>query len=159
MAETSFKDSIEENFFTYKIPGITKNIVDKNPDIYAVLIVAHDKQIIYSYPQKFEDKLAKQITICSKSEINISSAFRADNILMVTDCIPFSKGYILVSRVPVLMIVKPLINVQYKSFNMFILKKDGSLQNSLKKIDLPDYKDYIQLSQHTSGYFKTASHL
>ncbi|MGC8821918.1 MAG: diguanylate cyclase domain-containing protein [Desulfurella sp.] len=159
MAENSFKDSIEENFYTDKIPIMTKNIVDQNPDIYAVLIVAHDKQIIYSYPQKFEDKLAKQITICSKSGINVSSAFREDNMLMVADCIPFSKGYILVGRVPVLMLVKPLINIQYKSFNVFILKKDGKLQNSLKKIDLPDYKDYIQLSKHTSGYFKTASHL
>ncbi|WP_291490519.1 GGDEF domain-containing protein, partial [Desulfurella sp.] len=159
MAETSFKDSIEENFYTDKIPVITKNIVDENPDIYAVLIVGHDKQIIYSYPQKFEDKLIKQIVVCSKNKINISGAFRSYNILMVTDCIPFSKGYILVSRVPVLMLVKPLINVQYKSFNVFILKKDGRLQDSLKKIDLPDYKDYIQLSQHTSGYFKTASHL
>ncbi|MGC8791251.1 MAG: hypothetical protein ACP5PO_07075 [Desulfurella sp.] len=159
MAENSFKDSIEENFYTDKIPIMTKNIVDQNPDIYAVLIVAHDKQIIYSYPQKFEDKLAKQITICSKIGINVSSAFREDNMLMVADCIPFSKGYILVGRVPVLMLVKPLINIQYKSFNVFILKKDGKLQDSLKKIDLPDYKDYIQLSKHTSGYFKTASHL
>lgn len=157
-SENSLKDSIAINFYTQRINSTIKNYVDKYPDIYAVLVTSSDKQVICAYPENVGLKLLQNST-CSKNKINISSAFYINGKLTVADCIPFDKGYILVSRVPVLMLIKSLININYKSLNVFILQKDGKLQDSLKKISQDEYKNYLKYVTKSSGNFETQTQL
>jgi diguanylate cyclase (GGDEF)-like protein len=157
-SENSLKDSIATNFYTQKIHSAIKNYVDQDPDIYAVLVISSDKQVICAYPQNVGLKL-RQHSVCSENKINISSAFYINGKLTVADCIPFDKGYILVSRIPVLILLKPLINIDYKSLNVFLLKKDNKLQDSLKKINQYEYKSYLKYVTKLSGNFNTQTHL
>jgi|GEM_PF-6370836 len=157
-SENSLKDSIGTNFYTQRIYSTIKNYVYQDPDIYAVLVTSSDKQIICAYPQNVGLKLL-QHSVCSENKINISSAFYINGKLTVADCIPFNKGYIVVSRVPVLMLVKPLINIDYKSLNVFLLQKDNKLQDSLKKINQYEYKNYLKYVTKPSGNFNTQTQL
>jgi diguanylate cyclase (GGDEF)-like protein len=157
-SENSLKDSIANNFYTQITHSTIKNYVDKDPDIYAVLIISPDRQVIFAYPQNLALKLLKN-SDCSENKINTSRAIYIDNKLTVIDCIPFNKGHMLVSRVPVLMLVKPLINIDYKSLNVFLLQKDNKLQDSLKKINKYEYENYLKYVTKPSGNFNTQTQL
>lgn len=158
ISENSLKNSIDTNFFTQKAYSTIKNYVDQDPDIYAVSVIDFDRKVIRDYPQNIGLSLL-QNSVCLRNKIGISSAFYVNGKLTVVDCVPFDKGYILVGRVPILLLVKPLISVNYKSLNIFILQKDNKLQDSLKKIGQEEYRNYLKYAIRLSGNFYTPTHI
>ncbi len=157
-SENSFKDSLESNFYSTKLHSIVKDYVDINPDIYAVLIISHDNQIIDAYPKNATYALIRH-SVCSPHKPTISTAFYLNKTLAVADCVPFSQGYIVVARVPILTLVKHLINIDYKSLNIVILNKNGQLQDSLKDVAIDNFKAYLKHATKQKCEFTTNNEL
>lgn len=157
-AEVSLKNSIEANFYLQKIDYVIENAVVLDSNIYAVAVVGLDKQVIASYPKNLTSALINH-AVCSQKKINISSVFYANGHLMVSDCLAFNKGYVIAGRIPVLILLKSLIELQYKSLNIFLLQKDGKFQDTLKEINPNEYKNYIKFATYQNGKFESNGYL